>query len=319
MPLFGIVAIGGPGAGKSTFTAGACQLLTALGRPVSTVNLDPANESIPYECAVDIQQLVRVPDVMEQLHLGPNGAMVYCMDFLLHNIDWLLDRIRALKESYLLFDLPGQVELYTHHQATKGILTALQKNLDCRLCAVHLVDSMHVSDTSRYIAVLLLSLSTMLHLELPHLNVLSKVDLVEQYGPLPQPLEFFTEAQDLDHLLAAEEDYESSSTNPVSRDPWLSRQRKLNELISDLVTEFGLLSFLTLDVQDKHSMVKVIRAADKANGCIYRELGAEVGPGVIQHLPEQHQRQARGDPSSLTTSLSSSSTIQEHVPQKKPS
>ncbi len=31
---------------------------------------------------------------------------------------------------------------------------------------------------------LLLSLNTMLHLELPHLNVLSKVDLIKQYGKL---------------------------------------------------------------------------------------------------------------------------------------
>jgi hypothetical protein len=30
----------------------------------------------------------------------------------------------------------------------------------------------------------MLSLSTMLHLELPHVNVLSKIDLVRQYGKL---------------------------------------------------------------------------------------------------------------------------------------
>ena len=30
----------------------------------------------------------------------------------------------------------------------------------------------------------LLSLRTMLHLELPHINVLSKVDLINQYGDL---------------------------------------------------------------------------------------------------------------------------------------
>ncbi len=36
----------------------------------------------------------------------------------------------------------------------------------------------------RYISALLLSLSTMLHLELPHVNVLSKIDLIRQYGRL---------------------------------------------------------------------------------------------------------------------------------------
>ena len=38
--------------------------------------------------------------------------------------------------------------------------------------------------TCRYISALLLSLSTMLHLELPHINLLSKVDLIRQYGKL---------------------------------------------------------------------------------------------------------------------------------------
>jgi hypothetical protein len=37
---------------------------------------------------------------------------------------------------------------------------------------------------------LLLSLSTMLHLELPHINVLSKIDLIESYGKLGAVITF---------------------------------------------------------------------------------------------------------------------------------
>lgn len=40
----------------------------------------------------------------------------------------------------------------------------------------------------RYLSALLLSLNTMLHLELPHINVLSKMDLVRQYGSLGESL-----------------------------------------------------------------------------------------------------------------------------------
>jgi len=49
---------------------------------------------------------------------------------------------------------------------------------------VHLCDAHYVTDASKYISVLLLSLRTMLHLELPHINMLSKVDLVTQNGDL---------------------------------------------------------------------------------------------------------------------------------------
>ena len=66
-----------------------------------------------------------------------------------------------------------------------------QHNLHCfhlnstfQLVAVHLVDSHYCSDPGKFISVLLTSLSTMLQIELPHVNVLSKMDLIQQYGKL---------------------------------------------------------------------------------------------------------------------------------------
>jgi hypothetical protein len=55
---------------------------------------------------------------------------------------------------------------------------------------VHLCDSHYVTDAAKYVSVLLLSLRAMLHLELPHVNVLSKVDLLAQYGDLGISLPF---------------------------------------------------------------------------------------------------------------------------------
>lgn len=49
---------------------------------------------------------------------------------------------------------------------------------------MHLVDSHYCADPAKFISVLCTSLSTMLHVELPHVNVLSKMDLMEQYGKL---------------------------------------------------------------------------------------------------------------------------------------
>ena len=53
-----------------------------------------------------------------------------------------------------------------------------------QLAAVHLVDSHYCSDPAKFISVLLTSLSTMIQVELPHVNVLSKIDLIENYGKL---------------------------------------------------------------------------------------------------------------------------------------
>ena len=53
-----------------------------------------------------------------------------------------------------------------------------------QLAAVHLVDAHLCSEAHKYVAALLVSLGAMLHLELPHVNVLSKIDLIEKYGKL---------------------------------------------------------------------------------------------------------------------------------------
>lgn len=60
-----------------------------------------------------------------------------------------------------------------------------------QLTAVHLVDAHLCSDSGKYVSALLLSLSTMLHMELPHINVLSKIDLIESYGKLGMALVLF--------------------------------------------------------------------------------------------------------------------------------
>lgn len=66
---------------------------------------------------------------MDEHGLGPNGAMLYCMEYLEANYDWLEDRLTELgKDSYVLFDLPGQVELSTNHESVKNIVTKLTKN-----------------------------------------------------------------------------------------------------------------------------------------------------------------------------------------------
>ena len=38
---------------------------------------------------LDIRDLISVDDVMEELNLGPNGALVYCMEYLMENFEWL--------------------------------------------------------------------------------------------------------------------------------------------------------------------------------------------------------------------------------------
>ncbi|KAF8631675.1 hypothetical protein AX15_002261 [Amanita polypyramis BW_CC] len=254
---FGEVVCGSPGSGKSTYCYGKHQLFTALSRPISIVNLDPANENIPYPCAIDIASLITLQDAMDTHGLGPNGAMLYCMEYLEANFDWLEEKLNELgTDAYVLFDLPGQVELSTNHESIKNIVNRLTK-AGFRLAAVHLCDAHYVTDASKYVSVLLLSLRAMLHLELPHINVLSKVDLITQYGDLDFNLDFYTEAQDLSYL----ENALTTSLPP--------KFTALNMSLISLIEDYSLVGFETLAVEDKHSMLHLTRAIDRATGYVF--------------------------------------------------
>jgi len=80
-----------------------------LNRKVAIVNLDPANDTLPYTAAVDISELVTQSEVMDELHLGPNGGLIFCMEYIEKNLDWLKKRLDGLPDHYILFDCPGQV------------------------------------------------------------------------------------------------------------------------------------------------------------------------------------------------------------------
>lgn len=276
-----LTQIGPPGSGKTTYwydathspSHGMYQFLTAVERPVQIVNLDPANDQVPYPCAISLAELISVRDVMAELDLGPNGAMLYCLEYLEHNLDWLEARLEALQGDYVVFDLPGQVELSTNHPSLTRILERLQKQYDWRVSearadvqfvAVHLADATNITDPSRYVSLLILALRAMLMLELPHVNVLSKMDLLDeeqrsQLGTCAAdavfPLDYYTEVQDLaylaDHL---------AETQP--------RVASMSRVLCELVDEFGLVSFETLAVEDKASMLHLVQVLDKAIGYV---------------------------------------------------
>ncbi|KAI8542020.1 hypothetical protein RHMOL_Rhmol08G0106700 [Rhododendron molle] len=242
--VFGQVVIGPPGSGKTTYCNGMSQFLQLIGRKVAVINLDPANDSLPYECAINIEDLIKLSDVMNEHSLGPNGGLVYCMDYLEKNIDWLESKLKPLlKDHYLLFDFPGQVELFFLHANAKNVIEKLIKKLNLRLTAVHLVDAHLCSDPGKYVSALILSLSTMLHLELPHINVLSKIDLIENYGKLAFNLEFYTDVEDLSYL-----------QHDLDQDPRSAKYRWM----------------------DKESVGNLVKLIDKSNGYIFASIEGSV-------------------------------------------
>lgn len=101
----------------------------------------------------------------------------------------------------------------------------------------------------------------MLQLDLPQINVLSKIDNLHKFPALPFNLSYYTDVQDLDYLLPSLE-----AENPVLASPkWAG----LNKAVCELVEEFGLVGYETLCVEDKKSMMALLRVVDRAVGYVF--------------------------------------------------
>lgn len=331
-PLYGQVVAGPPGAGKTTYCTGMQEYLRLLGRKAWVINLDPANEvpkkrplptppptttssdeiaesqkesnALPYDTLLDVcDSVVNLSSVMKQLGLGPNGGLVYCMEYLEAHVSEVVEMIRERVEEdfYLIFDLPGQVELYTHGTAVPRLLQELVSVLDLRLVAVQLIDAHYCTEPANFLSAALLGTTTMLRLELPTVSVLSKVDLLPNYGPLPFSLDFFTECQDLERLVpflqggtmnanddddddygsdyrydnngfvedyTEDEDYQKARRRTRSS-PFFRKHEKLHRALGEVVEDFGLLSFVPLDISSAESVGRVVARIDKCNGYIF--------------------------------------------------
>lgn len=184
---------------------------------------------------------------MEEMKLGPNGALIYCMEYLVENIEWMQDEMEALgNDEYVIFDCPGQIELYSHVPAMQQLTTELQR-MGFTIAAVYLLDSQFVSDAPKFLSGVLCCLSAMTKLELPHVSVLSKCDLL----PSRRKLDEFLEA---DALGLREK------LNEGTRPEFY----KLNSSICELIDEWNMVQFLPLDPNDPDSVDIILAQIDNA-------------------------------------------------------
>lgn len=94
---FAQLVIGPPGSGKSTYCNGMQQFMSAIGRKCSIVNLDPANDLTSYTPALDVQDLITLQEIMTEEKLGPNGGVLYALEEIEENVDWLTEGLSNLK------------------------------------------------------------------------------------------------------------------------------------------------------------------------------------------------------------------------------
>ncbi|KAL3856800.1 hypothetical protein ACJMK2_011517 [Sinanodonta woodiana] len=272
MPRYGQLVMGPAGCGKSTYCSNMVKHCECLRRTVHVVNLDPAAEHFDYPVLVDIRELIEVDDAMDDqdLRFGPNGGLLFCMEYLAQNFDWLQEQLDEVEDDYILFDCPGQVELYTHIPVMRQLVDTLQ-NWNFRLCGVFLVDSQFMIESSKFVSGMLTALSTMVTLEIPHVNVMTKLDLLSSKAK--KSLDRYLEP-DLRVLL--NEEFENSKSGP--------KFKKLNAAIANMIDDYSLVKFLPLDQTDEDSINDILIQIDTAI-----QYGEDLEPREVREREEDEE------------------------------
>ena len=267
MVKYAQIVIGPAGSGKSTYCEAIHRHCELSKRPVHVVNLDPAAEHFNYPISIDIRDLISLDDAVEELNYGPNGGLVFCMEYLVENLHWLGDQIDDYENDYLIIDCPGQIELYSHLNVMKKVVEYLQK-LNYNLCCVYMIDSLMIKDATRFFSGVLMCLSAMIQLETPHINIMSKCDLIcKDEDERNKLLSSFFDPQ-VDELML---DINNNTSG---------KYRALNEAISTLITEYSMVSFLPLDITDEDSISLVLSHIDHT--IQYGEAEEPVDPDQIE-------------------------------------
>ena len=247
MGKFAIVVVGPAGSGKSTLCHVLSEHYSVMGRTVHVCNFDPAAEDpLPYDgCSIDVRELISLDDAMEGKGLGPNGGLVFCMEYLMTCTPWLHDALGDYSDDFLLVDMPGQIELTSNVPVVPNFVELLRQE-GYFVTVVFALDALAATaDTGKFVAGCLFSVSSMVCLDCPFINVLTKCDLL--------PPEF--KENQLEHFCLCDFDYMKSSHLP-------KRSRELVHVLAQVISDFNLVSFRPLDITDTDSIVNLVGVLD---------------------------------------------------------
>jgi GTPase SAR1 family protein len=172
-----IYFVGTAGSGKSYLTTTFQQWVHSQGFDTISVNLDPGVEYLSYSPDIDIRDWLVLADIMKEQNLGPNGAQIACADMLALKIVEVKDILETYRTDYILLDTPGQLELFTFRKSSTYIIDQLGPD---RSVMVFLFDPFISKSPTGFISQMLMSATTQFRLQVPTVNVLSKIDMLEE-------------------------------------------------------------------------------------------------------------------------------------------
>eukprot|EP00569_Conticribra_weissflogii_P004107 CAMPEP_0171328450 /NCGR_PEP_ID=MMETSP0878-20121228/664_1 /TAXON_ID=67004 /ORGANISM="Thalassiosira weissflogii, Strain CCMP1336" /LENGTH=343 /DNA_ID=CAMNT_0011828303 /DNA_START=21 /DNA_END=1049 /DNA_ORIENTATION=- len=159
------------------------------------INLDPAAKYVPFQSSIDIRDTVDYLEVMRQHKLGPNGAILTCLNLFATKFDQVMSILErrcfgstetdapanpssdSSPPNYILVDTPGQIEAFTWSAsgsiATSALATAFPTVLAFVVDTPRCAASVHT-----FMSNMLYACSMLYRAKLPMVLVWNKTDVV---------------------------------------------------------------------------------------------------------------------------------------------
>ena len=266
--------IGMAGSGKSTFFL---QLLSQLAQKNSTpymINLDPAVQNVPDNVNIDIRDTVKYKEVMEEYGLGPNGAILTCLNLFCTKFDQVLQFVEAKRSSteYVLVDTPGQIEAFSWSASGTIITESFAASLPTVI--LYIVDIPRCADNPlTFSSNMLHACSIMYKTKLPMVVVLNKCDI--ESGENPR--RWMQNSLELDHDFREVSSYASTFA--------LSMAYALDEFYRHITTA----EVSSLTGQGFDELIKSIAVARSEYDTFYRPMLDELRAAKAQEAQRQEQ------------------------------
>jgi len=211
MSTINLVVLGMAGSGKTTFVEKLEEEIANKDKESYIINLDPAVMDTLYEPNLDIRDTVKYKEVMTSNNLGPNGAILTCLNLFSTNIDKVISILEPKKDlDFIVIDTPGQLEVFSW--SASGKLISDSFSLLYPSILIYIIDMPRCNNPNTFSSNMLYALSIMYKMKLPLLIAFNKSDLVKD----SKVIEWMNDYESLQTELKKKDDYMSTFSSSLS-------------------------------------------------------------------------------------------------------
>ena len=211
MNTINLIVLGMAGSGKTTFVEKLEEEIANKDKESYIINLDPAVMNTLYEPNLDIRDTIKYKEIMKANNLGPNCAILTCLNLFSTNIDKVITLLEKKNDlDFVVMDTPGQLEVFSWSASGKLITDSFSIIFPSIL--IYIIDIPRCNNPNTFSSNMLYALSIMYKMKLPLLIAFNKLDIAKEN----KVIEWMQDYLSLQEALKKKDDYMSTFSSSLA-------------------------------------------------------------------------------------------------------